>query len=345
MKYSPQGEELIEEDIRACGEELRRYVDEGIPIAEREEPTPIYIAPIEPAKFKPLRKLLFEGRFLSVDCSSKPLLTGINYQVRAVRISYVLIEKTRGRYEITSEGHRDGIKVALGPPRKRGNYFTNIYRELESEIAVSTHRNLEAGDFCLMDGVALFGGERRFSEKLHEESKNSDVNLLMFAKISRVLRDPMGRDFLTQAVLTARGLGHRTWVYYPYRKANKHEHLYGDISCVKLSPDSPLAFRCDIADFVADDASRVVDSLSKLMSVTQDPRCIGYPSPPFLAHQAAQIPKTALADYHDQTLHKLEEMGVRSQIELEHALASFRREHLLGLRHDYDSTWGEGEWA
>jgi hypothetical protein len=65
------------------------------------------------------------------------------------------------------------------------------------------------------------------------------------------------------------------WVYYPVRKADKDRSLYGDIAIVKLRADSSNVFRCDIMDYLTN--QDVTELLSPLTSVSEDPRCIGYP--------------------------------------------------------------------
>lgn len=331
------------EAVENTGKELKRYVDEGIPIMEREESAPVYIEHIDTSKFKPLERVPFDGRFLSVDCSSVPLHTGINWQVRAIRAVYVIIARVPKGWEITEEGTPvDTVGVANASSGwRRRHHFENISREIESELAVYALDKLDAGDFCIMDGAALFGGQRRFSTNLYEESRKRGLNLLMFTKISRVLRDDRGKDLPSQLAYTADGLGYSTWVYHPVRKADKHANLYGDISCVKLSLGSRV-FRCDIPDFIVEDKTFTASSLSKLVSVSQDPRCIGYPSPPFCAHQASQIPKARLAELEDLTRKHYAEKGIWPYLSLELAQASFRREALQGRMHDYEVRDEEG---
>ncbi len=135
-------------------------------------------------------------------------------------------------------------------------------------------------NYLLLDGGGYFDGQRKFRMSLYEKSKKDGVNLLAISKNSPSLHDDKGRDLVaTTSTLSP----YVSWVCHPVREADKDKSLYGDISLVKLCSESQRIFRCDIMDYLTD--QNIPGLLSPLTSVAEDPRCLGYPIPLWLAHE------------------------------------------------------------
>ena len=124
------------------------------------------------------------------------------------------------------------------------------------------------------------GGERKFRVSLYKCCEKNGLNLLAISKNSPSLHDDKGRDLVATTYMLA---PYDIWVYYPVRKADKDRSLYGDIAIIKLCADSSHVFRCDIMDYLTN--QNITALLSPLTSVSEDPRCIGYPISLWLAHE------------------------------------------------------------
>jgi hypothetical protein len=160
--------------------------------------------------------------------------------------------------------------------------------------------------------------------------------LLALSKNSPSLHDNKGRDF----VAAAYGLApHGIWIYHPVRKANKDESLYGDIAVVKLSEASQRVFRCDIMEYLAE--QDVAELVSPLTSISEDPRCLGYPISLFLAHDFSAPSNSMLLSYHDLVEEKLKETDLLESLRREESCCSFADE-IHGLKHAFQrERWNE----
>jgi hypothetical protein len=177
---------------------------------------------------------------------------------------------------------------------------------------------LDTGDYLLLDGPSFFGKERGFSVSLYEICKNNEIRLLAVSKQSSAFHDEKGRDFMASVYLLS---SYPIWVYYPAGKANTDEHLYGDASVVKLCQDSPRFFRCDIMEYLT---NREVDELlSPLTFISEDPRCLGYPIPLWLAHDFSRPSDSMLLHHYAQVEETLANAGLRDRLCIEELSCNF----------------------
>jgi hypothetical protein len=220
--------------------------------------------------------------------------------------------------------------------------------QLESELALrllheepigaeqggETLRGLGEGDYVLLDGASFFGGKRGFHTSLYEEALRKKVNLLAVSKQSPMLCDEKGRDFMAStSFLTSYPL----WVYHPVKEANMEQHLYGNVSLVKLCEDSQHVFRCDIMDPLASDD--VPEFLSPLTSLSEDPRCLGYPVTLWLAHEFSGASNSKILQYYDLVEEALADDGILEPLRREELSCSFA-DKLHGVSNPYEG--GEG---
>jgi hypothetical protein len=110
------------------------------------------------------------------------------------------------------------------------------------------------------------------------------------------------------------------WVYHPVKEANMEKHLYGDVSLVKLCEDSQHVFRCDIMDPLATD---VPNFLSPLTSLSEDPRCLGYPVTLWLAHEFSGASNSKILQYYDLVETALSDDGTLETLRREELSCSF----------------------
>ncbi len=131
------------------------------------------------------------------------------------------------------------------------------------------------------------------------------------------------------------GLSHHAiWVYHPVKEANAHEHLYGDISIVKLCEDSPRIFRCDIMKYLLREGGEVPELLSPLTSMCEDPRCLGYPVALWLAHDFSTPSNSKLLQYKYQIEETWADAGLLDVLHMEELVCNFPDE-LHGVRHPF----------
>jgi hypothetical protein len=334
-------------DLNICIEELRQYKEEGVqPQQSSSQEESCILREVSSESFYNIEPSEPDAKFLSVDASSYPLMRSNNWRMGVSRCAYVIVEKSNGHWSATGEGCEDHFFVTIAPTHQRPFKIWSKLREYESKIASEQIDRLDAGDFCLMDGAAFFGGAREYSFSLYDACRNRDVKLLMIPKNSPSLHDAQGRDLLTAIGLSASelqragGLG-GCWIYHPIWEAKRMKDLYGDISCVKLSPTSSRVFRCDVIDYLVHkgDRGRMIAAISELASLSRDARCDGYPAPLFLAHQQTSIPEAKLMEYLEQVRLRLDEEGLLSFLEREAENSNFRKQ-LLGLKHDYQIIEG-----
>ena len=330
-------EKRIGEDLTEMVKKLSEYVNKGRVVesyAVEKEPA-IGVKP-ERSRIKPLKPMVsYNGSFLAVDCSTKPLMRANNWGVYLLRTAYALV-RPEGKKVLWD--HRERISTAVGDARSRGKQLENMRFEYESQLALSLIKQIELDekDYLLLDGASYFGRERRFSLSLYEESQKRDIRLFAVAKQSPSLLDEKGRDFMVAVeISTARP----TWVYHPHTKANFHKSLYGDISVIKLSPSTSRVFRCDIMEYLTD--RKVDELLSPLTSISEDPRCLGYPVSLFLAHDFSKLSShSKLLQYLDLAEEALAEKGILVILHREELSSNFRNE-LYGVKYSFE--W-EVDW-
>jgi hypothetical protein len=152
---------------------------------------------------------------------------------------------------------------------------------------------------------------------------------LALSKNSPLLHDEKGRDLIAStSVLSPYDL----WTYHPVRVADRGRSLYGDISLVKLCEGNQRVFRCDIMEYLK--GQKVEEILSPLTAVAEDPRCLGYPAPLYLAHNFSGASDTALLHYYDTIEHKLSEAGLLKMLNREEQSCSFADE-LHGVQYAF----------
>ena len=319
----------IQEDLVALKTRLKAYVDKGRQIGFSDiKRQPLIITKPDMNKIKPLKKVkTCASKFVAVDCSTRPLKRAHYWGIYLMRVAYAWVD---GR--TVNWGYDESIIPSVGDRRHRSNFLIDRRLQLESEMALKllheepiraessgeTLRGLGEGDYVLLDGASFFGGKRGFHTSLYEEALRKKVNLLAVSKQSPVLCDEKGRDFMAStSVLTSYPL----WVYHPVKEANMEQHLYGDVSLVKLCEDSQHVFRCDIMDPLA--SNDVPEFLSPLTSLSEDPRCLGYPVTLWLAHEFSGASNAKFLQYYDLIEKALEEEGILEILRREELSCSF----------------------
>jgi hypothetical protein len=320
----------VEADLTEMEKKLKCYVDKGRVAggAEvREEPM-ILVKP-DASLITPLKRVKsFDGHFLAVDCSTRTLKRANNWGIYLLRVSYALV---KGRH--IDWGYEEKICTEIGDAHTRGNALTHRRIELESKNALkflyeentnanhNSLRSLDKGDYILLDGASFFGGKRGFWVSLYEASLRRNMNLLCVSKKSPTLHDERGRDLIAT---TCTFSSYPIWVYYPVDKANRDKHLYGDVSIIKLCEDSPRAFRCDIMEYLT--SRQIAELISPLTSISEDPRCLGYPVPLWLAHDFTAPSDANLLNYLDQIGKRFVSAGILNTLRSEELSCNFADE-------------------
>jgi hypothetical protein len=313
---------------------LSLYVDKGRVtgyVEVKEEPV-IAVNP-DPSKIKPLKKMKnYEGQFLAVDCSTRTLKRANNWGIYLMRATYASV---KGRD--VNWGFYEKICTVIGDARTRMSFLQDFRIELESQIALnilSAKHTTYMGDirrtYLLLDGGGYFGGERKFRVSLYEKCEKDGINLLAISKNSPSLHDEKGRDFIAATYMIS---PYGVWYYHPILEADKDKHLYGDISIVKLSEESSRVFRCDIMEYLT--GHKISEVLSPLTFVSEDPRCLGYPIPLFLAHKFSVPSEAMLLHYYDQVENALKEAELLDILRKEELACSFPDE-LHGVKYAFD---------
>lgn len=335
----------IQNDLFNLKNKLKNYVDNGRQIGFSDiKPQPLIITKPDQNKIKPLKKVKYHSsRFLAVDCSTRTLKRANNWGIYLMRVAYASIEN-----RVVNWGYDESIICAVGDRRYRSNFLIDGRLQLESEMALkllheeSTNgiihegalREFGEGDYVLLDGASFFGGKRGFHISLYEESLRKKVNLLAISKQSPMLCDEKGRDFMAStSVLSSYPL----WVYYPVKEANMEKHLYGDVSLVKLSQDSQHVFRCDIMEPSA--SRNISEIISPLTSLSEDPRCLGYPVTLWLAHEFSGASNSKLLQYYDLIEKSLFDEGILETLRMEELSCSFA-DKIHGITNPFEG--GEG---
>lgn len=333
----------INEDLVNMRKKLSLYVDRGRvtgTVGVREEP----VTAVKPDKslIKPLKKLKrFSGHFLAVDCSTRTLKRANNWGIYLMRATYASVKEREVDWN-----YYERVCTVVGDAYTRKGFLQDFRIEMESQMALSllesdafkpyyVHRNVRSM-YLLLDGGGYFGGERKFRISLYENCEANGINLLAISKSSPMLHDERGRDLIaTTYMLSPQG----SWVYHPVRKANKDKSLYGDISIVKLSEESPRAFRCDVMDYLTN--GEMSEVISPLTSISEDPRCIGYPIALWLAHDFSAPSDAKLIHYCEQVESALKDAGLLDVIRGEEFSCSFADE-LHGIKYPFQrESWGD----
>lgn len=332
----------IKNDLVEMEKKLGLYIDKGRVAGAFETKGESMVA-VKPdvSKIKPLVKVdSYQGQFLAVDCSTRTLKRANNWGIYLMRPCFAHIEGRDVEW-----GYEERMCTVVGDAYTRGDYLEDFRVELESQMALELiysklkefhHGNTHSrGDYVFLDGGGYFGGGKKFRVSLYDECKNRDINLLALSKRSTILHDEKGRDFMATTEMLA---PYPAWVYSYVKKADKEENLYGDITVVKLCGDSQRVFRCDVMEYLGD--LDVVELLSPLTFISEDPRCVGYPIPLFLAHKFSSPSEAMLLHYHDQIENMLKEAGLLDVLRREEFACSFPDE-LHGAKHAFDLEWVE----
>jgi hypothetical protein len=324
----------INEDLTEITRKLREYIDKGRVIGYKEvkEEPAIMVKP-DKSKIKPLKKMNeFKGHFLAVDCSTRTLKRANNWGIYLMRVAYASVQGRNVNW-----GYNERICTVIGDAYTRSNFLTDFRIELESQAALHFLRDKLAtfyyedprSNYLLLDGGGYFGGQRKFRVSLYEECEKRGISLLAISKNSPLLHDDKGRDFIATTSILA---PYKTWIYHPVRKANKDQSLYGDISVVKLCEESPRIFRCDIMEYLTN--TDISEVLSPLTCISEDPRCLGYPIPLWLAHEFSAPSDTMLLYYHDQVEKALQEAGLLDTLRIEELSCNFS-DMLHGVKYPF----------
>ena len=320
---------------------LKKYVDMGRQIGfQGIKPQPLIVSTPNVAKIRPLKKVKrCNSRFLAVDCSTRTLKRAHNWGIYLMRVAYASVE---GRD--VNWGYDESIVSAVGDRRYRSNFLIDRRLQLESAMALKllheesigdekqpevTPRGLTEGDYILLDGASFFGGKRGFHTSLYEEALRKNVNLLAVSKQSPMLCDEKGRDFMASTSILS---PHPVWVYHPVKEANMAEHLYGDVALMKLCGDSPHVFRCDIME--SSPNGDVCELLSPLTSLSEDPRCLGYPVTLWLAHEFSGASNSKILEYYDMIEKTLAAEGILEPLRREELSCRFA-DHIHGINRPY----------
>jgi len=332
----------IQEDLVELKTKLKSYVDKGRQIGfGNSKPQPLIVTKPDMNKIKPLKKVKnCDSRFLAVDCSTRTLKRAHNWGIYLMRVAYASVENRKVNW-----GYDESIVSTVGDRRYRSNFLMDRRLQLESEMALKllheeptgdieppmeTLRGLCEGDYVLLDGASFFGGKRGFHTTLYDEALRKKVNLLAVSKQSPMLCDEKGRDFMASTSILSH---YPLWVYHPVKEANMTEHLYGDVSLVKLCEDSQHVFRCDIMDSLA--SNNVSEFLSPLTSLSEDPRCLGYPVTLWLAHEFSGSSNSKILQYYDLIEKTLSADGILEPLRREELSCSFA-DKIHGISRPYD---------
>jgi len=320
----------IQGDLKSLVRTLKDYVDNGtfsVSAVDMEKPESIsYFPELQ----KPLEFLKsFEGKFVAVDCSTKPLMRGNRFGVYLLRVAHVSVNPSEKENPVTWGPCplQERICAAKGDNIARRRQLERLRFEYESELAETLLSQLNSSDYLFLDGVSYFGRpeDRRFALALYEKARRRSLKFLAIPKNSPSLLDDKGRDLVAQiAVDMSTAIA---WVYHPIKelKADPHKNRFGDGSIIKLNPGSFRIFRCDIMDYLTE--GNIVQLLSPLTSISDDPRCLGYPVSLYLAHNFAKVDSEAKLLYCRELVEKaLADEGLLNRLKMEEALSNFRSE-------------------
>ena len=325
---------IADNDLADMEKKLKHYTEYGMssdPKKSLEE----HVISLKPdsSHIKPLEKIdEFCGTFAAVDCSTRTLKRANNWGIYLMRTAHVFLKKREVDWK-----YEERLFTAVGDTKTRSNLLKDYRIELESELALKLLKSeaLNCGNedysqsYLLLDGAAYFGGRRNFRLSLYANCKKKRITLLAISKNSPQLHDEKGRDFIAHASLLS---NYDIWAYHPVRRADRVNHLFGDISLVKLCEGSQRVFRCDIMEYLKD--REISEILSPLTAVSKDARCLGYPIPLYLAHEFSGPSDTTLLHYFDIVQVKLREAGLSKTLLSEEQSSNFADE-LHGVQYAF----------
>jgi hypothetical protein len=318
----------IQGDLVEMRNVLASYVEMGqaVSFADiKDEPT-IAVKPVT-GNFIPLDKVEdCDVHFFAVDCSTRTLKRANNWGVYLLRVSFATVREREVDW-----GFKERIRTIRGDSYVRRKILQETRLQFESEMALGILGKAEGDDYILLDGASYFGGERKFNAMLYEKCEEKQVRLLAISKQSPMLHDDRGRDLIAATYILAPPNGR--WVYYPVKKASIHDHLYGDVSIIKLCSESPRAFRCDVMSYLTGQDMRSL--LSPLSTISEDPRCLGYPVVLWLAHDFSGVSEAKLLQYHGQVEEELAYAGLLDVLRQEEFACNFTDE-LHGARYAFN---------
>jgi hypothetical protein len=82
----------------------------------------------------------------------------------------------------------------------------------------------------------------------------------------------------------------------------------------------------------------ISELLSPLITVSEDPRCLGYPISLYLAHEFSAPSNSMMISYHDQIEEKLNEAGLLETLRREECSRSFADE-IHGVKYAFEWEW------
>ena len=318
--------EGVEHDLTDMAKKLAEYINRGRMLGFREaREEPVMAVKPERSKVRPLTKMeTYDGNFLAVDCSTRTLKRANNWGVYLMRVAYTSVSGKKVDW-----GHRERMCTVVGDSYARRGLLQDRRVELESQMALDVLCKSDSVHYLFLDGPSFFGGKRKFRTFLYEKCKADGIRLLAVSKQSPTLHDEKGRDFIAAAYQIS---PYSMWVYHPMVEADKEKNLYGDVSIIKLCPDSPRLFRCDIMDYLT--SGDIAELLSPLTCISEDPRCLGYPITLWLAHDFSTPSDSKLLYYNDLVEEALADTGVLDTLRLEELACNFP-DALHGVKHPF----------
>ena len=331
----------LNDDLCSIVRALKDYVDKGAlgdSAADMEKPESISYFPELQKPLDFLRS--FKGKFVAVDCSTKPLMRGNRFGVYLLRVAYASVNPSKKENPVTWGPCplQERICAVTGDEIARRRQLERLRFEYESELAETLLLHLDSSDYLLLDGGSYFGRpeDRRFALALYEKAHRRGLKFLAIPKNSPSLLDDKGRYLITQIAVDMSAV--TAWVYHPIEKlkADPHKNRFGDGSLVKLNPESFRIFRCDIMDYLTE--GNMVQLLSPLTSISDDPRCLGYPVSLYLAHNFAKVDSEAKLLYCRDLVEKVladADEELLNYLKVEEALSNFRSE-LYGRKYPWE---------
>lgn len=332
-------------DLDRVVKRLSSYIDKGLAdySAVGIEKKPNYVA-YSPHLMKPLKCIeSYSANFVAVDCSTKPIMRGNRWGIYLLRACHVSVNPNNKENPVEWGPNPlpDRLSTALGDALSRRHELERLRFEYESETAMELLPRLDCRrDYLILDGASYFGKpeHRRFAYSLYEEAERKGLKLLTISKHSEVLVDKKGRDFIGRLAVdmpTARTPG-----VYPIEemKAEPHRHhRYGDVTVVRLNPRSFRLFRCDVMSYLR--KLDLIELLSPLTSISDDPRCLGYPISLYLADRFSKVKSTAkLLHYRTLLERALDQKGILKPLLVEEMVTNFRS-YLYGAKYPWE--WEE----
>ena len=321
------------DEIRSTAEGLCKYGEKGRVVNSLvTDAEPIMAHEPKLELLKPLKVLSSVDKvFAAVDCSTIPLMRGNNFGAYMFRTASTLVKSLHGKE--VNWSYREHFQPVYGNETFRMRKLLSIRLDYESDMGLSILDKLDRDDYLILDGGSFFGGTTGFSESLYEECRKRGIKLLAIPKRTQSTITLKGTDFLA-TLLTKVMKG--VWLYHPYEVANTDEHVYGDISFVKLNTSTPIAFRCDIMKYLTE--NDLGELISPLTALSQDARCLGYPVCLYLAHQFTRTASPKMLYYREVLEREFCEKDpyMFRKLLIEEALANFRSQVLYGAKHPWE---------